>query len=68
MILKRKDGTEYNCHGLLRCQSSSHVKENSKVYHNRDKNAVMNMLKITESLIKENKRPEKYCRVPLDNC
>ena len=38
--LKKENKTEI-CHGLLRCQS---VKHKSKIFHNRDKNAVQNML------------------------
>jgi hypothetical protein len=47
------------CHGLLRCQS---VKHKSEVFHNRDKNAVQNMLNIVKSIINTGKRPEIFCR------
>ena len=40
--LKKENKTEI-CHGLLRCQS---VKHKSEIFHNRDKNAVQNMLNI----------------------
>ena len=40
--LPKKEGKKEICHGLLRCQS---VKHKSEVIHNRDKNAVQNMLK-----------------------
>ena len=47
------------CHGILRCQS---VKHNCEIYHNRDKNAVQNMLKIVKSIFNTGKRPEVFCR------
>jgi hypothetical protein len=55
---KNKGKTEI-CHGLLRCQS---VKHKSEVFHNRDKNAVQNMLSIVKSIINTGKRPEIFCR------
>ena len=45
------------CHGILRCQS---VKHNCEIYHNRDKNAVQNMLKIVKSIFNTGKRPEVF--------
>ena len=45
-------------HGILRCQSLTH----SEIYHNRDKNAVKNMLKITINLMEKKERPLKYQR------
>jgi hypothetical protein len=47
------------CHGILRCKS---VKHNCEIYHNRDKNAVQNMLKIVKSIFNTGKRPEVFCR------
>lgn len=47
------------CHGLLRCQS---VKHKSEIYHNRDKNAVQNMLNIVKSIYETGKRPEIFSR------
>jgi len=47
------------CNGLLRCQT---VKHKSEVFHNRDKNAVQNMLNIVKSIINTGKRPEIFCR------
>ena len=47
------------CHGILRCQS---VKHNCEIYHNRDKNAVQNMLKIVKYIFNTGKRPEVFCR------
>ena len=47
------------CHGLLRCQS---VKHNCEIIHNRDKNAVQNMLNIVSSIFNTGKRPEAFCR------
>jgi len=45
--------------GILRCQS---VKHNCEIYHNRDKNAVQNMLKIVKSIFNTGKRPDIFCR------
>jgi hypothetical protein len=56
-----KNNEKYISHGILRCQSSNHVKNDSKVYHNRDKNAVMNMQKIVKHIFENDKRPKKYC-------
>jgi hypothetical protein len=56
--LKKVGGTEI-CHGILRCQS---VKHKSKIFHNRDKNAVQNMLNIVRSVFDTGKRPEVFCR------
>lgn len=47
------------CHGLLRCQS---VKPKCEIIHNRDKNAVQNMLIIVDSIFTNGKRPEIFCR------
>ena len=47
------------CHGILRCKS---VKHNCEIYHNRDKNAVQNMLKIVKSIFNTGRRPEVFCR------
>lgn len=47
------------CHGLLRCQS---IKPQCETIHNRDKNAVQNMLNIVNSIIKTGKRPDIFCR------
>jgi len=55
---KRK-GEKEMCHGLLRCQS---VKQCCEVIHNRDKNAVQNMLNIVNSVMNTGKRPEVFCR------
>jgi hypothetical protein len=56
--LKRECKTEI-CHGLLRCQS---VKHKSEIFHNRDKNAVQNMLNIVKSILEKGKRPDIFCR------
>ena len=56
--LKKENKTEI-CHGLLRCQS---VKHKSKIFHNRDKNAVQNMLNIVKSVFDTGKRPNIFCR------
>jgi len=55
---KRKGETEI-CHGLLRCQS---VKPKCEIIHNRDKNAVQNMLEIVRSIFTIGKRPDVFCR------
>lgn len=55
----KKKGKLEICNGLLRCQS---VKHNSEVFHNRDKNAVQNMLNIVKSIVNTGKRPEIFCR------
>ena len=47
------------CHGLLRCQS---IKHKSEIFHNRDKNAVQNMLNIVKSVLNTGKRPDIFCR------
>jgi len=56
--LKKKNKTEI-CHGLLRCKSVKHKRE---VIHNRDKNAVQNMLNIVKSIFETGKRPDIFCR------
>lgn len=55
---KRKGETEI-CHGILRCQS---VKPKCEIIHNRDKNAVQNMLEIVHSIFTIGKRPDVFCR------
>jgi len=55
---KKENKTEI-CHGLLRCQS---VKHNCEIIHNRDKNAVQNMLNIVSSVFDTGKRPDAFCR------
>ena len=56
--LKKENKTEI-CHGLLRCHS---VKHKSEIFHNRDKNAVQNMLNIVKSVFDTGKRPNIFCR------
>ena len=55
---KKENKTEI-CHGLLRCQS---VKHKCEIIHNRDKNAVQNMLNIVSSIFNAGKRPDAFCR------
>jgi hypothetical protein len=55
----KKEGKTEICHGLLRCQS---VKHKSEIFHNRDKNAVQNMLNIVKSVFDTRKRPNIFCR------
>ena len=50
---------QFLCHGLLRCKS---ITQKCQTIHNRDKNAVQNMLTIVESLILTGKRPEIFSR------
>jgi hypothetical protein len=50
-------GKEIIVNGLVRCQS---VKQECETIHNRDKNAVKNMLKIVKSLIMCKQRPASY--------
>ena len=57
--LKKENKTE-TVYGLLRCQS---IKHKSEIIHNRDKNAVQNMLNIVKSVFETGKRPEAYCRI-----
>lgn len=55
----KKEGKTEICHGLLRCHS---VKHKSEIFHNRDKNAVQNMLNIVKSILEKGKRPDIFCR------
>ncbi len=55
----KKLGQLESVHGILRCQS---VKHKSEIYHNRDKNAVQNMLNIVKSIFDTGLRPELFCR------
>ena len=55
----RTKGKIYKSHGILRCQSST---QTCNVIHNRDKNAVKNMLKLTYSYKSNQKRLERYSR------
>ena len=55
----KKEGKIEICHGLLRCQS---VKHKCEIFHNRDKNAVQNMLNIVKSVYETGKRPNIFCR------
>ena len=57
----KEDEKEILVHGILQCQS---VKHNCEIIHNRDKNAVKNMLKIVTSLKETGKRPDEYCLKP----
>ena len=50
-------GKEEIVNGLLRCQSLK-----CKIIHNRDKNAVKNMLKIVKNIKEKNERPKEYCK------
>ena len=54
-----KNGKNYLCFGLLRCKS---VKPQCETIHNRDKNAVLNMLNIVSNLFTGGKRPEIFTR------
>lgn len=54
---KHENGNFYKCHGLLRCKS-----QNCGIIHNRDKNAVRNMLNIVQNIFSHNTRPEIFTR------
>jgi len=56
--LKKYDKEEL-VHGLLRCQS---IKPKCEKIHNRDKNAVQNMLNIVKTIFETSQRPEIFCR------
>ena len=55
----KNKGEQCLCHGILRCQS---VKHECEIYHNRDKNAVQNMLNIVKSIYETGKRPVIFSR------
>jgi hypothetical protein len=55
----KNSGKIYKSYGILRCQSSTQV---CNVIHNRDKNAVKNMLKIVSNYQATGKRLQKYSR------
>jgi len=55
----KNKGQETLCHGLLRCQS---VKHKCETIHNRDKNAVINMLSIVQSIYDSGTRPNIFTR------
>ena len=56
---QKTKGQKCQCFGLLRCQSK---KPQCNVIHNRDRNAVQNMLNIVESIFNKGHRPTKFCR------
>jgi len=47
------------CNEILQCQS---IKPKCKIIHNRDKNAVQNMLNIVKNIFLTGKRPDLFCR------
>ena len=49
--------------GLLRCKS---VKHECEVCHNRDKNAVLNMLNIVQSIFDTGKRSDVFSRTDIN--
>ena len=55
----KKENKKEQVNGILRCQS---VKHKSEIFHNRDKNAVQNMLNIVENIFLTGKRPNLFCR------
>jgi len=57
-VLYKEKKTEV-VHGILRCQS---IKPKCEIIHNRDKNAVQNMLNIVKSIFNTGKRPGVFCR------
>ena len=60
----KTEGKVYFCHGILRHRS---VKPQCEVIHNRDKNAVQNMLNIIQSIFNTGKRPTIFCREKNEN-
>jgi len=56
----KSKGQLYKSHGILRCQSST---QRCNVIHNRDKNAVRNMLKITKNYQLTGERLKQYSRI-----
>ena len=54
-----KNNKKIICHGLLR---HTDVKPQCEIIHNRDKNAVQNMLFIVETIKKTGKRPLAFSR------
>lgn len=62
-FLERKSHKPHNqgekciCWGLVHCKNG-----NCNLIHNRDKNAVLNMYKIVQSIFGGNGRPKKFCR------
>jgi hypothetical protein len=55
----KKENKKELVSGLLRCQS---IKPKCEIIHNRDKNAVQNMLNIVENIFSTGKRPDLFCR------
>ena len=55
----KNSGKMYKSYGILRCQSSTQV---CNVIHNRDRNAVKNMLKIVSHYQATGERLQKYSR------
>ena len=55
----RSKGKIYKSHGILRCQSST---QTCNVIHNRDKNAVKNMLKLVLNYDLTKERLQRYSR------
>lgn len=53
------EGKKELVHGILRCQS---VKHKCEIFHNRDKNAVRNMLYIVKYIFEHGTRPIEYTR------
>ncbi len=59
-VSKRIESKEVLCHGLLRCETSKG--QSCKTVHNRDKNAVKNMLVILDHLFEFGERPKEFSR------
>ena len=57
---KNGESKEVLCHGLLRCETSK--EQSCKTVHNRDKNAVKNMLAILDHLFEFGARPKEFSR------
>ncbi len=57
---KNGESKEVLCHGLLRCETSK--EQSCKTVHNRDKNAVKNMIAILDHLFEFGARPKEFSR------
>ena len=55
----KKENKKELVSGLLRCQS---IKPKCEIIHNRDKNAVQNMLNIVENIFSTGNRTDLFCR------
>ncbi len=61
----KRTGKERLCYGLLSHKDLG-KSESCKIIHNRDVNAVRNMISIVESVYKTGERPERFRRVKME--